>query len=258
MIIDVNASLGPYPFRSLPHHAPAEMARLMERSGIARAAVAWTPAVFYRDTHRGNEELRAAIRPYGDRFVPVATINPGYAGWERDLTEAVEAWRWKAVALAPEFHGYALNDAKGRAALARIAALGVPVVLTQRLEDRRQRHAWDRAEDLTQPALIEAARAHPALKFLLVNWLGLDGAKLAEAGLRGRVLIDLARLQVVFRKEVPRLLDTLGPDAVAFGSHAPFDYVGPSLVKLDNLRLTRPDAYAAVASRNAAAFLGLE
>jgi hypothetical protein len=56
----------------------------------------------------------------------------------------------KAVALVPEHHGYALNDERGRAALKRIADLGVPVVLMQRFEDRRQRHAWDRAEDLTQ------------------------------------------------------------------------------------------------------------
>jgi predicted TIM-barrel fold metal-dependent hydrolase len=257
VIIDVNAALGPYPFRRLPRHEAGELARQMDRSGIARAVVTWTPAVFYRDTHRGNEELRAALAPHGARFVPVATINPAYAGWERDLGEAVETWKMKAVALWPEHHGYALNDARGRAALARIAALGVPVRLAQRLEDRRQRHAWDKAEDLTPAALIEAARAHPTLKFLLVNWLNLDGAKLAEAGLRGRVLIDFARLQVVFRKEVPRLIDALGAEAIAFGSHAPFDYVGPSLVKLENIQLTRPADHEKIARGNAVRFLGL-
>ncbi len=257
MIIDVNASLGPYPFRSLRHTTAAELLQHMDRNGITRAVVSSLPGLFYRDVHRANEELFAAVRAHAGRLLPVATVNPRYAGWERDLGEAVERWQARVVALAPEYHGYALNDEHGRAALARINERGAIVMLAQRVEDRRQRHAWDRAEDLSAAALLAAARAYPKLRFLLVNWLGLDGAKLAEAGLKGRCLIDLARLQVVFRKEVPKLIETLGAEAIAFGSHMPFDYVGPSLVKLDNLRLTRPADYENVAWRNAAKFLGM-
>lgn len=258
MIIDVNTCLGHYPFRALRHNTAAELLALMDRNGIDRAVVSSLPAVFYRDAHRGNEELHAATRAHAGRFVNVATINPRYVGWERDLAEAVGPWKMKAVQLVPEHHGYALNDAHGRAALQRIAELGVPVVLMQRFEDRRQRHAWDRAEDLTPAALLEAAQAVPGLKFLLLNWLGLDGAKLAAAGLRGRCLIDLARLQVVYRKDALRLIETLGSESLAFGTHAPFDYVAPSLIKLANLERLRPADYEAVAWKNAARFLALE
>lgn len=258
MIIDVNATLGHYPFRALAHRTAEEVATLMARHGLDRAVVSSLPAVFYRDVHRGNEELRAAIGPHGRRFIPVATINPRYVGWERDLAECVESWGFKAVALAPAHHGYALQDEPGRAALARIARLGVPVVLTQRLEDRRQRHAWDRAEDLTAAELIAAAQAHPTLRFLLINWAALDGAKLAAAGLRGRCLIDFARLQVLYRREVPRLIETLGIEALAFGSHLPFDYVGGSLVKLSNLGHLSAADQERIAWRNAAAFLRLQ
>lgn len=257
MIIDVNASLGHYPFRSLRHTRAGEMVELMDRNGIAQAVVTSLPAVFYRDVHRGNEELFAETARYAGRFVPVPTVNPAYVGWDRDLAEAAARWRPKAVALAPEYHGYTLADERGRAALGRIADLGVPVVLRQRLEDRRQRHAWDRAEDLSLNAVAEAARAHPRLKFLLVNWAAIDGRRLADAGLKGRCLIDFARLQVVFRKEVPRLIEALGVEAIAFGSHMPFDYVAGSLVKLANVQATRPGDYAAIASGNAARFFAL-
>mgnify|MGYP003329025112 CR=1 FL=1 len=161
------------------------------------------------------------------------------------------------MALAPGHHDYRLSDERGRAALARIAELGVPVVLTQRFEDRRQRHAWDRAEDLQWPEVLAAAKSFPNLRLMLVNWAAVDGAKLAEAGLRGRCLVDFARLQVLFRKEVPRLIETLGPESVAFGSHLPFDYVGGSLVKLANLGHLPPADQERMAWRNAATFLRL-
>lgn len=258
MIIDVNATLGHYPFRQLRHNTAATLVAHMDRNGIDRAVVSSLHAVFYRDAHRGNEELFAETRAHADRFIPVATVNPKYVGWERDLGEAVERWKMKAVALVPEHHGYRLDDEHGRAVLARIESYGLPLVLRQRFEDRRQRHAWDRAEDLTFNALLDMARAFPRLKFLLVNWVGLDGKRMADAGLKGRCLVDFARMQVVFRKDVPKLSETLGVEALAFGSHMPFDYVGGSLVKLANVQRFHPADYERIAWRNAAAFLRLE
>ncbi|MBI4622957.1 MAG: metal-dependent hydrolase, partial [Verrucomicrobia bacterium] len=146
MIIDVNASLGHYPFRQLRHTTAESLLGLMDRTQIDRAVVSSLHAVFYRDAHRGNEELFESVQRHRDRLVPVATINPKYAGWERDLEEAVEKWKMKAVALVPEHHGFRLGDDHGRAVLQRIAGYGLPVVLMQRFEDRRQRHHWDKAE----------------------------------------------------------------------------------------------------------------
>ena len=257
MIIDLNASVGHYPFRRLAHADARSLLGAMDRHRIDRAVVVSLNAVFYRDSHEGNEELFAACQASGGRLIPVAAVNPKYAGWERDLAGSLERGKAKALALWPEHHGYALNDQHGRAALAAIAEREVPVMLVQRLEDRRQRHAWDRAEDLTVAALLEAAQAHPRLRFLLVNWAGLDGGKLAAAGLKGRCLIDFARLQVVLRKDVAKLIAALGSEALAFGSHLPFDYAAPSLVKLANLEhLPRAD-FEAIAWRNAARLLGI-
>lgn len=258
MIIDINACLGHYPFRQLRFNTAAGMIDLMDRNGIDRAMVSSLHAVFYRDAHRANEELLEETARYPSRFVPIGTVNPKYVGWERDLAELVERRKVKAITLVPEHHGYALGDEHGRTALARIAELGVPVMLMQRFEDRRQRHHWDKAEDLQPAALLEAARAHPRLRFLLVNWLGLDGARMAAAGMKGRCLIDIARLQVVYRKDVTRLIETLGVEAVAFGSHMPFDYVGPSLIKLENIEQLRLADREAIAWRNAAKFLALD
>lgn len=257
MIIDASAHLGPYPFRSLRDTTAAQMIARMDRLGIDRALVSSLPAVFYRDGHRGNAELRAQVEPYRTRLFSIATINPTYADWEHCLTEAIRDWGMKAVALAPDHHGYRFTDESGRAVLAKIATLGVPVVLTQRLEDRRQRHAWDKAEDLSGPELIAVAQAHPQLRIYLRNWGALDGKRMVDAGLKGRCLLDFARLSVVHTKDVPRLIAALGIEAVAFGTHAPFDYAGPSLVKLANLETRPPAEFEKIAWRNAAAFFAL-
>lgn len=259
MIIDVNAYLGHYPFRKLRLTSAPAMIKQMDAHGIDVSVVTSLHAVFYRDAHRGNEELLEDTRPFPTRLIPIPTINPKYVGWERDLNEAVERWKAKGVTLLPEHHGYSLTSELGRAALSRIAKYDVPVILTQRLEDRRQRHHWDRAEDLTMATLTEVAAKHPTLRVLLSNWIGLKGTELIAAGLRGRCLIDFARLHVLMSKDVPSLIDTLGIESIGFGSHAPFDYLGPSLVKMANIaaKLHKED-HEKIAWKNAAAFFRLE
>jgi uncharacterized protein len=258
VIIDVNAYLGHYPFMQLRHNTAEKMTALMDRNGVDLAVVSSLHSVFYRDVHRGNEELNEEIKNHRARFLPIATVNPKYVGWQGDLEEAVEKWKMKAVTLVPEHHGYTLMDEHGRAALKKIAGYGLPLVLTQRFEDRRQRHEWDRAEDLNFAAVAEVARTHADLKVLFVNWIGLDGKKLLDAGLKGRCLIDFARLDVVLGKAVPKLIETIGVEAIAFGSHMPFNYVSPSLVKLANLETTPAADYEKITWRNAARFLKIE
>src|SRR6185295_12969376 len=99
MIIDVNACLGHYPFRSLRFNRAETMVDLMDRNGIDRAVVSSLHAVFYRDAHRGNEELFEETKAHRARLIPVATLNPKYVGWGHDLAEAIERWKMKAVTL---------------------------------------------------------------------------------------------------------------------------------------------------------------
>ena len=210
MILDINAYLGHYPFRQLRFTNARGMIEHMDRHGVDAAVVTSLHAAFYRDSHRGNEELIDEAGRFPRRLIPVPAINPKYAGWERDLDQVAREWKVKCVTLLPEYHGFRLTDEHGQAVLQQLAGYDLPVLLTQRLEDRRQRHAWDAAEDLTLETLHEVAPAYPSLRFVLSNWRGLDGSQLLAAGLRGRCLIDFARMHVLQRKEVPKLIETHG------------------------------------------------
>jgi uncharacterized protein len=255
-IVDVDAHLGHYPFRRLRHHTTAGLLGLMDRSGVSHSVVASNHALFYRDVHGANEELAEAVGASGGRLFGLATINPLYAGWEKDLEESIRTFGLTGLRLAPSYHGYRLTDDAGAAVLREAAGLNVPVALSQRIEDRRQRHPWDLATDLDFGDVTQIARAHPDLRLLLLNWSGINEAAIRKAGLHGSCLIDFARMPVVLQQTVPRLIDGIGIEAIAYGSHVPFNYPGPALVKLEVLELPGRDKER-IAWRNAAEFLGL-
>lgn len=258
MIIDINATIGHYPFRQLAATTADQMVALMNEWSIDRAIVSSMHAAFYRDAQRGNAELFGQTRAHPDRFGCVATVNPKYAGWQRDLEEAVVTWKMRAVTLLPAYHGYDLSDPGADEAVRAILDHDVPLVLMPSFEDRRQRHHWDVADDLPLAAVMALAERHPRLRLALVNWVGLDAGKLKAAGLAGRVLIDFARLHVLLLEDVPKLIDALGIESIAFGSHMPFDYTAAALVKLANLDGLSDGDRNRVEWRNAANFFRLE
>jgi len=230
----------------------------MDRYGIDRGLVSSLNSVFYRNTHEGNKELKETVKQSRNRLLPLATVNPTYAEWERDMDEALLDWRWKGVYLVPSHHRYQLSDQIGQSVLQRIAQCDVPLVLPQRLEDRRQQHWMDQTVDLSFDQVATALKPFPTLRVILLNWSGLNGNKILEAGLADRVLIDITRLSVVMQKNIPKLIDLLGVGAIGFGSHIPMAYPGPALIRLQMLDyLSKPDRER-IAWRNAAAFLGVD
>ena len=256
MIIDLHAHLGHYPFRRLRHNTAPGLLGLMDRNGIDKAIVSSLNSVFYRNVHEGNRELRTSIQAAPDRLIPLATVNPTYAGWEHDLDEAVSGWGWKGVYLVPGHHRYRLTDDVGRAVLKRISERNVPVVLPQRLEDRRQQHWMDTAEDLQFDDVAAGMQPFPNLKAALLNWR-ITGDAIARAGLGKQVLIDMTRLSVTLRKDLPKLIETLGVGAIAFGTHMPMAYPGPALIKLQIRGFLSLADRERVAWQNTSEFFGL-
>ena len=255
MIIDLHAHLGHYPFARTVCHDAAGLLALMDRHGIDQAVVSSLHSVFYRHAHAGNEEVIRAVGAHPGRLIPLATVDPTYAGWEFDLDLAVNRWKVRGLYLVPGYHPYRLNDANGRLALKRAVDCGLPVVIPQRFEDRRRRHWMDTTEDVKFEEVAEVARSFPDLKVLLLNWARLDARKIRSAGLAGRILIDLARLPVRLDPEVPALIDGLGITAVGFGTDLPISAPGPAFVKLAMLSSLAPADLERIKWRNAAEFL---
>jgi hypothetical protein len=80
MRIDVNASLGSYPWRRVPGTSAEALLEAMDRVGVDRAWVFHLPGIAWRDPMEGNAWLLdcCARQP---RFTPVPSIQPGLPGW---------------------------------------------------------------------------------------------------------------------------------------------------------------------------------
>src|SRR5439155_7345756 len=91
MFTDINALVGPYPFRYIPHPDPDALVRVLDREEIDEAWVGYLPSAFYRDPSAGNAQLLTALAPFGGRLRPVPTIRPDWPRWQHLLRDAVNA-----------------------------------------------------------------------------------------------------------------------------------------------------------------------
>ncbi len=237
MLIDTNAYLGPFAFRRLRHNTPGGLLKLMDAKGIAKAAVSSAAAITYRNPQSGNEELAEAVRPHRDRLIPLAVINPAYAGWKDDLKICHEEFGMKGLRLYPKWHRYELADPVCLELVRLAAEQNMVISIPLRVEDYRQRSWLVDVPDLRPADLVPLVKACPKARFVLVNGLGFAGSPLGEKGqgLPANYVIEISRLTAVMANEIGQLLCELGPDRVVFGTGMPFNSPDPALVKLEVL-----------------------
>ena len=101
--VDLNAWLGTWPFRALRDNTAEALVARLGRAGIAYAAVSQIEAALHRHTQPANEKLALEVASWAGHLVPLATINPTYPGWEKDLRRCHEELAMKGVRLFPQY-----------------------------------------------------------------------------------------------------------------------------------------------------------
>jgi uncharacterized protein len=253
LIIDVNTYIGHWAFRQIPQNTAEALVRRMDAHGIDRAVVASTHGILYKNVHPANEELSAQTAPFRDRLISFATLNPTFPGWREDLRRCVQDLDLRGIRLYPQYHGYHLADDAARALIDAATELAWAVQVPMRVVDRRQRHAWDLAQDIRPDEFEKAFALHPQTRWMVLNGLGFDGARLAADA---QVLIEISRMTSVLQRNIPALIETAGAGHLAFGTGMPFKVPDPALLKLDVLDAPR-DTVEKIAWRNAAQMLNL-
>ena len=221
-MIDVNACIGPYPFRHLPHPDPGVLVTVLEREGLSGAWVGHLPSAFYRDPTPGNDILFAALAPHPS-LRPVPCIRPDWPGWERALAAAADRGAPAVRAYPPQW-GLGPDDPAMRALSTACGDAGLALVLTSRFEDLRQRHWMDQAGDLSAAAVRAVARGNRRTRIVVcsagrgtieeVHW----GLTLAE---RDLVYWDISWIWGPPEDELALLLRTMGAGRFVYGTAWP-------------------------------------
>jgi predicted TIM-barrel fold metal-dependent hydrolase len=236
-MLDSATYIGQYPFRHLPHPEPDVLVRVLEREGLSGAWVGYLPSAWHRDPTAGNNALFAALAPYRQVLQPAPVVRPDWPLWERTLRDLVEEGA-AAIRAYPMQWGMAPQDATLRALTLACGELGVPLVLTVRFEDLRQRHPLDVAGDLTAAHVRALARAGEPVK-LVVTGAGRELIEEVHWGLtpeeQRRVFWDFAWIWGPPEDHFAHLLRSVGAERFLYGTHWPLRLVQNSRANLDLL-----------------------
>lgn len=263
-IIDANAYVGSFPWRPVDAE-PSALVEKMDEKGVDRAVVSSLDAVFYRDVHRGNEELAAAIRGYEDRLIPFATIDPTFPGWRKDLRESVEELGMKGVRLFPGHHDYDVDDDAVVDLLSACAEFDVPAMFVATLEDQRQRHPrftlrghddirnkyWGEPQ---VEGLIDVLKRAPETDVIVANaWSSApriigevatsypSGVRLNNFVRDGKTLFVLDDLYMFFRYQGEGIVEQIGVDRLVAGPKMPMTYFDAHYIYTENLPVSESE-----------------
>lgn len=247
-MIDVNVTIGAWPFRRFPGDTPSDLVARLKRRGVTQAWAASFEGVFHRDTASANLRLAKACQTSGF-LLPFGSVNPAATGWEEDLRRCHEVHRMPGIRLHPNYHGYALTAAAFSQCLAAARDRKLIVQIALNMEDERTQHPLMRVPPVDPAPLAAAVAATPGLRMMVLNRMRApSGQALIDLLKAGNVCFDIAMIEGVGCVEA--LIKTVGLERVVFGSHSPFQYFESAHLKLNESAIEGA-ARAAIESGNA-------
>jgi hypothetical protein len=236
-VIDVNCFIGAYPFRELPHPDPEVLVRVLAREGLEGAWVGHLPTAFQRDVTAGNETLFATLEAHRAVLEPVPAIRPDWPHWQLALANA-HAQGARAIRAYPVQWGLGAHDARLAALAHACGEIELPLVLTTRFEDVRQRGALDVSSDLSAAHVRALVRADARVRVVVTS----AGRALIEEshwgltpGERARLWWDISWIWGPPEDDLAHVLQTVGADRFLFGSAWPLRLVQSPVANLDLL-----------------------
>jgi hypothetical protein len=255
-MIDVNASLGEWPFGPLRHNTPPTLLKWLGTAGITQACVAPLEGLFYRDVQQANAKLHKAVGPHGDRLLPFCVIDPSGPDWQGDLRQCREQWRTAGVRLFPSYHGYRISDACCTELFEALQEAELPVQIAPVISDPRMHHPRAHVLPAGLDGLLDVVRRFPRLNVALLNVRVENEPALKDAAaVRAceNLFFDIAWVDGV--GQVGTLVERFGEGHLLLGSNAPLMIPAAAVYKLREADLSRGQLER-ITRGNAVRFLG--
>jgi uncharacterized protein len=255
-MIDVNASLGEWPFGQLRHNTPPTLLKWLGAAGIQRACVAPLEALLYRDIQQANVRLHKAVQPYRDRLLPFYAIDPSGPDWRGDLQQCRREWQPAGVRLLPSYHGYRITDACCMELFEALQEAGLPLQITPVVSDPRMHHPRAHVAAASLEGVLDIVRRFPRLNVALLNVRVENEPAMkdtAEARACPNLFFDIAWVDGVC--QVGNLAEKFGDEHILLGTNAPLMIPAAALYKLREADLSAAQVER-ITHGNAVRFLG--
>lgn len=243
MLLDINASVGHWPFQHYNYNNCGSLLDRMNKYGVNVSVIGNLNGIFYKNTQSANEELYSEInsdKRFHDRLIPFAVINPIYAGWREDLDICISKFGMKGIRLYPLYHDYDLTDPSCIELVKRAADRNLVVAFTLRMVDSRPRSWMDIEKEWALNDIIPIIKAVPEAKYMILNIANSTELADDETALlkNADLLMDTSGRAM---SNLGTLLKKYGTNKFAFGTHSPIlDYVTGRL-RIESLRDSEAD-----------------
>jgi uncharacterized protein len=262
MLLDINASVGHWPFQHHNYNSCGSLIQRMNRYGVDVSVISNLNGIFYKNTQSANEELFSEInseKHFHGRFIPFAVINPIYAGWKNDLETCVSGFGMKGIRLYPLYHDYDLTDPACIDLVKTARDKQLVVAIPLRMVDSRPRSWMDIQKEWALKDIISIVNAVPDAKYMILNiangtTLDDDETVLIK---NADILLDTSGRSI---SNLGELLKKIGSDKFAFGTHSPLlDYLTGRL-RIESLKESEADEKTKelLRSGNARRILGID
>lgn len=223
MYLDAAAFCGHWPYYYLRDGKLEQVQEKLKTNGIEGGLMSSLDACFYNDPWEADGPLVEALK--GTNWRVAMSVNPNLP-WAKELVQQGKAAGVAAVRLYPCIHDYEENGEKV-VSLCRFAGqLGLPVILTMRMEDERMQYLLkQRNPDFSRVRSL--AQQCEGTKFLLSNCMIHQVEELLP--LLENVWFDTAGFKGEFYLEEQKVIP---PERILFGSFAPLQAVASAVLSV--------------------------
>lgn len=211
-IVDAHAHLGPYSLFHIPRPDAATMVEVMDRTGVACAAIAANRAI-QLEAYLGNEEVLRVSGEHPGRFLPLGVVNP----WQDpdDVAAGIATdTRFRGIKVHPDLARHPVDGPGYAPAFEAAERAGLPVLT----------HTWDDSAWSSPQRIDVLARRHPRVTIVMGHAGGTPTGLRAAADLARRhtgVVLEVCG-SVITGTTLAGLVARAGADKVMFGSDFPF------------------------------------
>jgi len=232
-IIDTNVDLFRWPFRRLPLDDTDALLKKLRSLNVGQAWSGSFEGILQRDLTGVNQRLADTCKKHSE-LIPIGSINPELPDWQNDLRVCIETHKMPGIRLHPNYHGYTLEDPRLAQVLKLASASNLLVQIAVTMEDIRTQHPMIHTADVDLAPLPQLMGKIPEAKVQILNWRPRGGL-IASLANTPNLSFDTARADST--DGVAKLLRSLPPGRVMFGSHAPFLIPEAALIRVAESRL---------------------